>query len=500
MQEEKREEASGYRTAFKATGILGGVQMITVIIGIIKTKLIALWIGPSGFGLLSIFNSIVSLISSISNLGLASSAVRDISIANTVGEDKTELAHTIKAINRSVFITGLIGAVFTVLFSSQISVLAFQSNERIYSVMALGFVVFINGVYGGQYATLQGTRRISDMAKARIWGSLYATALTLPLYYFLQNKGIIVALVLTSLLTLVISHYYVLKVKLPHVEQSFKESFQRSSTTLKLGVMMAISGISVSVVEFALKTFISSQGGVEDVGFYQAGWTLNASYLGLVFGAMATDYFPRLSAIAEDNALLNKRINEQAEIATLILAPLIALMICFMPIVIRILYTEEFGCIELMTKLLMFGSLIKASSWAISFVFLAKGAGKTYLFNELVIKLLNIPMYFVGYYKWGIDGIGYAFIINYIVYFTLVYIVSYKKYKITYYKLYFILCLKLIMMFSLLLVISHITSNKIVTMIAEMIVTAFIVFYSFYLLNKRLLILNYITKKYNNGK
>ena len=42
----------------------------------------------------------------------------------------------------------------------------------------------------------------------------------------------------------------------------------------------------------------------------------------MIFNAMATDYFPRLSAINKDNNAIQKVVNEQAEIAILLITPI----------------------------------------------------------------------------------------------------------------------------------------------------------------------------------
>ena len=71
-------EKKGYQTTFKATSLFGGVQVVTILIGIFKSKLVAVWLGTTGFGIMGLFNTSISLISSITNLGLQSSAVREI--------------------------------------------------------------------------------------------------------------------------------------------------------------------------------------------------------------------------------------------------------------------------------------------------------------------------------------------------------------------------------------------------------------------------------------
>jgi len=92
----------GYKTAFKATSLFGGVQLITIFITVLKSKVIALFLGAAGYGIMSLFSSAIQLIYSFSNLGLASSGVRDIAQANNQA-DKEHLSKTI-LVDLSIFL------------------------------------------------------------------------------------------------------------------------------------------------------------------------------------------------------------------------------------------------------------------------------------------------------------------------------------------------------------------------------------------------------------
>ena len=53
--ESRTVEKEGYKTAFKATALFGGVQVVIILIQILKAKVVALWLGASGLGIMSIF-------------------------------------------------------------------------------------------------------------------------------------------------------------------------------------------------------------------------------------------------------------------------------------------------------------------------------------------------------------------------------------------------------------------------------------------------------------
>ena len=49
------EKKNIYRTIVKATGLFGGTQVFTILCSIIKTKLVAIWLGAEGVGIIGLY-------------------------------------------------------------------------------------------------------------------------------------------------------------------------------------------------------------------------------------------------------------------------------------------------------------------------------------------------------------------------------------------------------------------------------------------------------------
>ncbi len=88
---------NSYSHVLKYTGIFGGVQGISILVGIIRNKLCAVILGPEGFGLITLFTSTVTFVSTLSDLGLSFSAVRHVSELFESG-DKSKIDHFIKVV------------------------------------------------------------------------------------------------------------------------------------------------------------------------------------------------------------------------------------------------------------------------------------------------------------------------------------------------------------------------------------------------------------------
>ena len=69
---------------------------------------------------------------------------------------------------------------------------------------------------------------------------------------------------------------------------------------------------------------------------------LAVTYANIVFVAFEADYFPRLSAAHHDMKRMNQTVNQQIEVGVLLMAPILALFVLAMPVIVPLLFSEEF--------------------------------------------------------------------------------------------------------------------------------------------------------------
>ena len=82
------ENRNSYKQSLKATSLFGGVQIFNILIQIIRSKFAAVLLGPEGMGVMGLLNSTITMISSFTNCGLGTSAVRNIAEANGANDTK----------------------------------------------------------------------------------------------------------------------------------------------------------------------------------------------------------------------------------------------------------------------------------------------------------------------------------------------------------------------------------------------------------------------------
>ena len=421
------DQKSSYRSIFKATSLFGGVQVYQILIQIIRSKIVAVLLGPSGFGIAGLYQSAIDLIKQVTSLGISQSAVRDVSEANGTG-DIRRISRTVTVLRKVVWWTGMLGLVAVAALSPILSKTSFGNYDYTIPFIVLSVTLLLDQLCAGQRVVLQGMRRLRDLAKCSAIGATLGLIITVPLYYLFGVNGIVPTMVLNAVASLVIAWIYARKVKLEPVEITPRETFAESKSMMTMGLAMSISGILSMGVAFALRSYIRSIGGTEEVGLYQAGFAIINSYVGLVFTAIGTDYYPRLAAVNKDNQKCKEIICQQGEIGILILAPMLTICIVFMPIVVQILYSDTFLAANEFILWCCLGMMLRMASWVIAYVFIAKSESKIYMINEVLGNVYYLVLSLIGYKLWGLIGLGIAFALDYFIYFIQVYLIARLRY------------------------------------------------------------------------
>ena len=402
--------------------MIGGSSVVNIGIGIIRTKAMALLLGPAGVGLMGLYGSILNLAQSIASMGINSSGVRQ--IAEAAGSGETErIGRTAIVLRRTAIVLGVLGAVLLVVFSRQISTLTFGSDQHTAAVAALSLAVFFLSVSGGQGALIQGMRRISDMAKMGVLGAFFGTVISIPLIYFFREKGIVPSLVGVAAMTILTSWWYSRKVQIPAQPLTMSELRQEAGALLKLGVAFNASGVLTMGAAYAIRLIVLRKVSFEAAGLYQSAWALGGLYVGFILQAMGADFYPRLTAVAKDNGECNRLVNEQAQISLLLAGPGVMATMTFAPLVIALFYTTKFAAAVEPLRWICFGMALRVIAWPMGFIIVAKGVQTIFFWTEVAATVVHVGLAFmlVGYF--GLTGATMAFFGLYIWHGILIYVI-----------------------------------------------------------------------------
>lgn len=430
---------SSYRQIFKTTSLFGGVQVFTILISIVRSKFIAVLLGPTGMGIVGLLNSTILFIAALTNFGLARSSVKNIASANSLG-NSTRIAIVVGVLRRLVWITGILGTLITLIFSSFLSELAFGNKDYKLAFVWLSVTLLLNQISAGQGVVLRGMRQLKYMAKSSLWGSISGLLISVPIYYIWGLKGIVPAILISSVFTLFLTFYYSRKVHVDTVKISKDELFFEGKDMLLMGLLLSLSSLIVLGESYIVRIYIRLTGSVEDVGFYNAGFTIVNTYFGVIFTALTTDYYPKLAGIAHDAKKAILLMNQQSEMTVLIISPVLVIFLVFINPVIIILYSQEFLPISQMILWVALGIYFKAASWSLGVIFISKGDVKTLFWSEFVTTSVMLILNLLFYKFLGLVGLGISFFLAFIYAFIQTFLIVKIKYSFSYsiqfYKIY----------------------------------------------------------------
>ena len=416
------------RMAMKAMGLFGGVQVMGILCSIIRTKLVALWIGPVGIGLFGLFNNALEMITTGTNLGIRSSSVRDISQAHG-SQDEGLVARIVSVVRKWSLWLGLGGALLTLVMAPLLSQVTFGDSAHIWGFVALSVAVLLQALTNGEYAVLQGTAKLKRLASVTLWGTIAGLAVSVPLFYVLRERSILPS-ILAYALSLAVFAVVFRNRDYSSVHVSRSETIDMGKGFVRLGIYMTLGNFASILASYAFNAWLNTHAGTDQVGFYQAGYTLINKYTGLILTALGMEYYPRLSQVADSRLRLRAYVSQEINVSLAVMAPIVALFILLRELVVWLLYAPEFNVILTFVSWGMIGTVMRTLSWCLAFTILAKGDGKTYLWTEVASAVINLLLNIVMYQWWGLTGLGIAFLVSYTVYTVIVGVVYLVQYRL----------------------------------------------------------------------
>lgn len=427
----KGQGENSYGNILKRISAFGGVQMFNILINIVRGKFVALFLGPEGMGVSQLLTSSTNVVQQVSGLGLNLAMVKEVSAHK---DNASDLPHVLSVSRRLILLTSLLGCVLCLLLAPFLSLWTFGDYSRTVSFMALSAAVGLMIAATGYLAILQGMGEVKRLSKASLTGGLTGLLCGVPLYYFFGTKGIV-----PSMLILALAMFLFYRLSCRNIIKTANVAFALNIHTplvkklISLGIVLMVGTVVGTLTNYAINVFVRAFGSEEMVGLFQAANSLTNQYVGVMFSALALDYFPRLSAVSDDASKLREVVNRQAEIVILVVAPLVLALLFSAPLVIRLLLADNFLQITPLMRWLGFGVLVQSVSFPMGYILIAKENRKVYIWLEVVFSnIMWIACSMGFFYLYSLVGLGISLVARASVDVVVTYIVCRRVYGFRY--------------------------------------------------------------------
>lgn len=415
------EERASYRQIFKATSIIGGAQVISIVIGVARTKVFALLLGPAGVGLLGLLNALLSAAGMMAQMGLGAVGTRQIAEAHASG-DQARVALARRALIMATLFLSVVGGGAIWLLREPLATYALRDAGLVRAVGWIGLGVALSVAAVAQAALIQGMRRMWELALLQIGGAVLLSIVGLPLVWLFGEAAVPFYVILMPLSGFVLGHVFVARLgKLPPVTAALPELAAQWRIFVAMGLPMMGAAVVGTVTTLWIQTHIKAQLGIESLGLFVAANTIAMQYAGLVLTAMAGDYFPRLSGVIKDKEAARRLVNQQTEVALLLAGPVILGMFALAPLVISLLYSDAFAPAAEVLRWQTAGTLLKVVTWPMGFILLAEGAGRVFFATEVSTVVVMAVATEVAVDQYGLAGAGMGYFAAYAFYLPLMF-------------------------------------------------------------------------------
>jgi len=419
-QSDGADEGHPYRDILKSSALIGASTAINIVFGIVRTKALAVILGPAGYGVYGGFSVVADLAKNVAQFGINSSGVRQVAAASASG-DRADLSRTVRVLRIAAVVSALVGALAMCLVAGPVSRLTFGNDHYTGSMALLAIAVLLGVLASGEIALLQGLRRIADLARINVFGAFLGTAASIPLVFLFGERGIVPSLAIVAGASTLLAWRYGTRVPVEPAPLTLRQTVAESSQLFRLGFVFMCSSLLTLGAAYVVRVILLRSLGPEAAGLYQAAWTLGGLYIGFVLQAMGTDFYPKLVVAAADNAQCNRLVNEQARVSLLLSIPGVMGTLTLAPLVIDLFYARTFGGATEVLRWVCLGMALRVLTWPLGYIAVAKNRQRLFFATDLLWTIANVALTWVCVARWGTAGAGMAFFGSYIFHWTMVY-------------------------------------------------------------------------------
>lgn len=411
----------------------GSGTIVTIILGVLSTKTLAVVIGSSGVGLYSLISQTLATAVIAGTIGGQTAFVQG--LASKQGADKDKYLTTVFWI----FAFGaIVIALCFILFSPLIAQFVFASGDKkiINLVRWMSLPVILTIIYSYLVSLLNGFRAIGRLVIGQVIVSVVTVLLVYPVSKLIigGHEIAFIAMISTSTLSGIIFCFIVAHKEkwLSPLTANFLPKLDKEATSYFYYIARTtlLTGLITAGTILVIRTIIVKQGGLSSAGIFDVAWMLSMTYVMLLLSSFGTYYLPTLSGI-NDVPTRKNLIQNLFKISVLLVIPLIIAIIVLKPLVITLLYTHEFASSLRIIRWMLIGDYFKISSWVLAMPMLAYKDMKSFFWTELLISIKFLILSYVAvFYYNDMQLIGVAFLIIYALYFVFTIYYAYKKYSV----------------------------------------------------------------------
>lgn len=396
------------------TTLLNGISVVVRLFSSLAlNKIMAVYVGPSGYAVVGQFQNIVLLASNLSG-GLLVSGVTKMTAEHFDSTSNQEAVWR-TAVKYSLAISFLI-AVSILTIGYKFSDWLFRGIDLggIYIWLAISLpALALNNIL---LAVINGKKEIGVYVLSNILGSLLGLFIAGLLISYFGLDGALVACAINPALVLITTVWLVRRCDWFRFSCFFGPAKREALKELaSFGLMGLTSTLCGPIVSILIRDHLIDSFGLTNAGYWQAVTKISENYLMLIVSTLSVYYLPRLGEIRKASELKSEIIKVYSLVMPIVIigGGFIYLLRDFL---IRVLFAPEFiGMGQLMAWQIT-GDVIKIGAWVLSFVLAGRAMVSAFVVTEILFSMTYFLMTLILTDLFGLEGVVMAYALNYLIY------------------------------------------------------------------------------------
>ncbi|MFB2659171.1 O-antigen translocase [Shewanella mangrovisoli] len=410
------------------TSILSSISTaLSMLSGFIITKVIAVYVGPSGLAIVGQLQNFINLMMLVTGNLFKTGLVK-----YTAEYHETSNSRLHDLWSSAIFLTIILNViVFICLFFFSEKLTSFVLNDMTYEYVIITFsfslpFFVINSIF---LSILNGMGSVKKFVLINIFSSFVSLIFVSFMSLKYALSGALIAYATSQSFVLFFTLIIIFKEHWFSVRSFFcYPKFSEISNLLRFSVITLSSILASNLTMMFIRDCIINNYSDVDAGYWQGIFTLSQVVLSLVTMSFSTYLLPKLSSL-QDKILIAKEIDNAIKVIFPVALFLSSLMYLTRDIIILVLYSDDFYPMRDLFFWQMLGNVIKILGWIYGYVLVSKGMVKYTVMTEIVFSLSWSMLTVIFLDKFGLIGTTYAYAINCLLHFFTMYMIFRFKVK-----------------------------------------------------------------------
>lgn len=379
---------------------------VSFVLGLLSSKIISVFLGPSGMALMGSFRNFTTMIKSIATLGMNTSIVKLI-VENK--EDKEEVS-LIYSTFFGVFLgLAIVLGISVALFSSWISQLIFFNNSYATPIQFFGLMlplIVINVFWTSVYNSFEKFKHIISI---QIISNLIIFATTAYLVWQNNIQGGLLSVVIGEVIMFFVTYLFIRK-----TFSEFKFDYHQIqlnkylSVMQRFSIMALLSAVLVPLTLILIRDNIVFVHSIQEAGIWDGVNRLSSFYMLIFNTGISMYYMPKLASLKTDSEF---KLELKSYFKTLVPLFIVIVLAIFLlkSYIVQLAFTEEFNKINSILIWQLLGDFFRIMTLAFGFQILVKSMLKRYFIIEIVFNFCFLILAYLWIPSRSSEGVVQAY-------------------------------------------------------------------------------------------